>query len=255
MHNILPRLPTYQDLRPATSMLRHTVHLPHRYDVILNPLSGHAVEEHFASLTQRHFAVTAGAHLPGVVVATEDTCWVGSTCTVAQRDSFVRARLRADPRAGHRFMHSQMMGTREGLLKLFEAGLASAQTDDMRMLFDYIVADATRVAFDDEELLFATFARGFVSGVSQSDRFDERSLMCWDDVCAVDQKNASGSIGCMTESHEDGNSILLHDARTRRSVAPLMWHVNGPSLAFLLRHPTCAKAVESARGWTWSSFS
>jgi hypothetical protein len=219
-----------------------------RYDVIVNALPIHAIEERFASITRR----MAGAKLPPprVVLATEESCWIGSICTRAEKDAFVRARLRADPNAEHRFMHSQIMGTRSGMLDLLQSGLLSNETDDMKMLFNYIIAHPAQVAFDDHETIFATFARGFVPGVSTSTKHDERSLMCWDGVCAIDQKRRRG-ISCTTSS----GSLALYDNSTGRIARPLMWHVNGPSLAFLKRHPSCAKSAYNAKGWTWSSFS
>jgi hypothetical protein len=130
--------------------------------------------------------------------------------------------------------------------------LACCQTKQMKlkMLFNYIIAHPAQVAFDDHETIFGTFARGLVPGVSTSTKHDERSLMCWDGVCAIDQKRRRG-ISCTTSS----GSLALYDNSTGRIARPLMWHVNGPSLAFLKRHPSCAKSAYNAKGWTWSSFS
>lgn len=244
--------------------------------MIVNQLSVHDLEERFASLTRewsanrsaawrirrsdawparrghsearleaRHSATAAPP--PRLVLATEDTCWIGSNCAEATKDAFVRARLRADPNARHRFMHSQMIGTRAGMLELIQSGLASGETDDMKMMFDYIVVDASRVAFDDDETIFATFARGFVPGQSTSKLHTERNMMCWDGVCSVN-RNGTRSVTCSTS--RDGTSVALHDARTQRTVSPLMWHLNGPSIAFVSKHPTCATAIERARGGT-----
>ena len=242
----------------AHPSMRYVV-LSDAYDVVVNPMSTSELQRRFDALSQRPHtaavAVTAFpsgtvARRPHLVLSTEDTCWIGAVCTSAQKDAFVRARLLADPSAQHRFMHSQLMGTREGVLDLIGYGLRSGGTDDMRMMYDYIVQDASRVAFDDEEAIFATFARGFVAGVSTSSNFDERSLMCWDGVCAID-RNGTRSVACSTG--EDG-ALALHDPRQGRVVRPLMWHVNGPSIAFVQRHPTCSKGIESASGWTWATF-
>jgi len=216
----------------------------------VNKLSVLELERRFALLTRRS-AVSVSQPPPRVVLSTEETCWIGSICTDAEKRAFVRARLIADPKAQHRFMHSQMLGTREGLLDLIQSGLCSNETDDMKMIFNYIVDDAARVAFDDHESMFATFARGFAPGPSTSKLHDERSMMCWDGVCAVDQ-NATENIKCTVG--KDGELGLRYTLR-QRTVSPLMWHVNGPSLAFLQRHPTCAKGVESAKGWAWATYS
>lgn len=218
-----------------------------RYDVVVNAMPMHELEERFASLTRR--ASITAVRPPQIVLATEDTCWIGSVCTHKERDVFVRARQLADSKAQHRFMHSQVMGTRAGLLDMIDSGLRSGETDDMKMMFDYIVADPTRVAFDDSEAIFATFARGLVSGPSTSKVHDERSLMCWDGVCAIDRNLTKAAYVCSTDN--DG-SVTLRDMSKPRNVRPLMWHVNGPSIAFLSRHPTCAKGVEGAKGWKWA---
>jgi len=219
-------------------MLRLAI-LTDAYDVAVNNMSVHELEERFAALTRRAGA-DASAPLPRLVLATEDTCWIGSICSKVEKDTFVRARIVADPNAGHRFMHSQMMGTRDGLLDLIQSGLLSNETDDMKMMYRYIVADATRVAFDDDESIFANFARGFALGASKSRRHDERSMMCWDGMCAI---NPNGVKGVTCSTQRTGTSIFLHDAARQRTVSPLMWHINGPSLAFLSRHPTCAAAI------------
>jgi len=213
------------------------------YDVIVNELSALDLEERFASLTAA--TATAARRPPGLVLSTEDTCWIGMNCGKSTKNAFVRARLHADPNAGHRFMHSQMMGTRAALIDLIQSGLASGETDDMKMMFDYIVADASRVAFDDDETIFGTFARGFVPGASTSTKHAERSMMCWDGLCAVD-RNGTKAVTCST--NDASTSVALHDPLKGRTISPLMWHLNGPSSAFVSRHPTCATAIERASG-------
>ena len=141
-----------------------------------------------------------------LLISTENTCWMGRVCTAADLRRFKTV----FPDTGQRFMHSQYMGTREGVLHMLEWGASTNMTDDMHMIYEYALRHRQRIAFDTGQVLFGSFA---VAQLDHRGRFK-----CWSGRCRA--------IAADCYKHERRVCSTV----SKRTVCPALWHVNGPAL-------------------------
>ena len=152
-----------------------------------------------------------------IVVSTEDTCWIGRICSISDALRFQSANLSTSGK----FMHSQFMGNRDAVLFMLNWGLQQDERDDMRMIFDFILAHPSMVTLDEQYEIFGSlaFAQPHVDG----------TYICW------------GGERCRVRMHtstcrKHGDSICIGSA------CPIAWHANGPlSDAFLKKNSHCSR--------------
>ena len=152
-----------------------------------------------------------------VVLSTEQICWVGHACTWDEIHRFKRKNV-----SRARFMNSQFAGRRSDVLHMLSWGLRTEHTDDMRMIYEYVLAHPERVVLDEGQLLFGSLA------LVDADAHGEWT--CWDGPCTVRTRR----LVCTRE-----RGVVCVDG-----VCPIVWHGNGPSTKVLDRNRDCSTALD-----------
>lgn len=184
------------------------------FDVHVNPWPTSHIVSVFRELT---------AHRAPLLLSTEETCWVGHVC---DRGEVERFQATAEV-SSHRFMQSQFVGARERVLHMLEWGLGTGETDDMRMMYEYIRAHPRAVAMDAESRMFGSLA--FATPDANG------GYMCWDGRCSESRAHRA----CVRDAR--GGVCVRTNATT---TCPLLWHANGLlSRAFLRSHPACTRVL------------
>ena len=114
-------------------------------DIHVNPFTASEILERFDRMRR--------TKPESVVVATEETCWIGHVCSREQVARFQNAHS-----SKGRFIQSQYIGRRTDLLHMLEFGIASSESDDQRRIFDYSLAHPERVTLDYGQILFGSLA-------------------------------------------------------------------------------------------------
>lgn len=200
-----------------------TVTLTDSFDVFLNNITA-------AGLLGRFHALTLTG--PKLAFAAEDACWVGRFCTDAEVATFKNARSTSHDRDSrpHKFMHSQMMGARFDVLRLLDWAHTQRHTDDMRLMYEYILAHPSRVVLDLKETIFATLARASPDTKGR--------LRLWSGKGSF--RGVGPSYSCQ---RADGVVTLAGGPREDAAVTPVAWHMNGASWLFLrAAHDSCMMA-------------
>ena len=149
-----------QYVREHTS-LRYVV-LTDIGDTHLNPFTADEIIDQFR-------LVASGR---SVLLSTEMTCWIGRVCSAEAVQRFKTV----FPTTG-RFLHSQYMGTRDGLLHMLSWGANTTMDDDMHMIYEYALRHAERIALDTNQTIFGSFAN--------AQRDDKGKYMCWSGKCSA----------------------------------------------------------------------
>lgn len=138
------------------------------YEVYPNPFT---IQELLARF-KRLLAKSPNGHnntAPGIVMATQQSCWSDGACTDQQAMQYVEAMAPKHPLV-QSFPASQWMGYRAAALHMLSTMLdqgtgstdlpATPQSDD-HLYFNYVVAHPAEVALDIWEEIFGSAARGF----------------------------------------------------------------------------------------------
>lgn len=183
------------------------------YDVYVSPWTTSSVLSRFHRLT---------APSKSLLLSTEDTCWIGRVCNRTDVQQFQEANV-----SNHRFMQSQFMGDRSSVLHMLRWGLGLGITDDMHMMYRYILVHPDRVALDENFELFGSLA---LAEPSSSARY-----MCRDGWCGASTRRYT----CSRDPSHHGVCIASDSFQT---MCPLVWHGNGLlSRAFLETNPECSR--------------
>ena len=213
------------------------------FDVYINPFSADTLLRRFNAARHTSSGLTEP---PELLFAAEDSCWIGMTCSEEQVARFHTVRQAAGWGPNPKFMHSQFMGTRAGLLHLFNHSLVENKGNDMNMMFRYSVAFPRRVALDVNESIFAVFARP-----RAVNRPTGQAVRCFAGWCVVDGTNLGYECDV-----QKGRTTLLppkgghHRATitpTNATIQPIMWHVNGHAELFLKAHRGCSFLLEAMK--------
>lgn len=161
-------------------------------DIHLNPFTANEIIDQFR-------LVASGR---SVLISTEMTCWIGKVCNKEDAQKFKTV----FPKTG-RFMHSQYMGTRDGLLHMLNWGANTMMTDDMHIIYEYALLHNEQIAFDTNQMIFGSFAVA---------RLDEKGgLMCWSGKCRP------VVTGCYRYERR------ICDTVSNKTTCPALWHMNG----------------------------
>ena len=182
------------------------------YDVYVNPLTPSSILSRFHQLTGTH-------NKKSLLISTEDTCWIGRICNRADVQRFHMANVSAG-----RFMQSQFMGKRANILHMLNWGLDLSLTDDMEMMYEYIISHPDRVTLDDEYDMFGSLAYTEPSANAPY-------------MCRAGRCDASSRRYTCLPSHR---GVCITDSV--RTSCPLVWHGNGLlSRAFFTSNPHCSR--------------
>lgn len=199
-------------------------------DAISNPISLKELMSHFESIA------TPEAR---VVWSMEQTCWCGHICNQREADAFLKvARNFSGNPSLNMFPNSQYMGERSALIEVL-AAMMNASHDDQRAIFLVFPHMPGKIAFDFDEKIFLSMARGF--GPQKSARLR----------CAQGGNNFSYPCGPTGPTEHWGsctieeNRVVIHDQEKNRTRTPLSIHLNGPAAQGIRRGADCGKILNS----------
>ena len=179
-------------------------------DIHVNPYTASEILERFDRMRR--------TKPESVVVATEETCWIGHVCSRQQVARFQNAHS-----SKGRFIQSQYIGRRTDLLHMLEFGIASSESDDQRRIFDYSLAHPERVTLDYGQILFGSLALTELDALGH--------FVCGDGKC----KSKSAPTRCIST---EKRVCLAPDMGG--PICPISWHGNGPfARDFLIRNRPC----------------
>ena len=179
-------------------------------DIHVNPYTASEILERFDRMRR--------TKPESVVVATEETCWIGHVCSREQVARFQNAHS-----SKGRFIQSQYIGRRTDLLHMLEFGIASSESDDQRRIFDYSLAHPERVTLDYGQILFGSLALTELDALGH--------FVCGDGKC----KSKSAPTRCIST---EKRVCLAPDMG--EPICPISWHGNGPfARDFLIRNRPC----------------
>ena len=188
------------------------------YDVRVNPWPTARVLERLGALAPR----------TSLLLAAEDTCWVGAVCSRAQVAAFERTGLTT----GRRFLHSQFAGARAPVLRMLTWGIRSGWQDDMRIMYEYVRAFPQRATLDAAGAVFGSLAFAEFNGT------DAGPYVCWEGRCGASVRARACVRGAA------GDTCIRTEGGASRAACPLLWHGNGMlSHAFLDAHPRCVRML------------
>lgn len=192
------------------------------FDVFVNPIDGPGL----CDILKR-----AAAQPPGVVVSTEWNCWAYGVCSPQE------AALWKGPPGRPRFPNAgAMLGTRQGLLALYQAMLKGTDEmeatvyDDQAALHQALQRQPGLAVLDFQERFFAsgfrTFSKQAVPMASLRGRMRPRQWACATGPCYWDPEAAGSAAWEVSRAAGVRPRLRLHEGN--RTVDPLLWHANGP---------------------------
>lgn len=214
------------------------------YDVYANPISRSELFSRFDQLTKGKARV---------LFATEQNCYKEFQCNASEAQQWLdQIRLGQGRHDARSFCNSQYMGERAALLAFLSDAIAIApgvkgfsaehHRSDQEMFARAIAARPTSVTLDFDEVIFASFFRGFKpdsNGKFTCNFGGPASMPC----------DVQWNWGNCTRA-ADGTVAIQEVAQggiqdNHRSVAPLVWHLNGPTKTSSRRSRGCYEAFGS----------